>query len=667
MKNYLANEASLYLQQHADNPVHWHSWGEEAFELAQRLDKPVLVSIGYSSCHWCHVMAHESFENGFIADLMNEHFVCIKVDREERPDVDQVYMEAVQMIIQRGGWPLNVFCLPDGRPFFGGTYFPPEDKGNGLIPWPQLLIRISDFYKKSKEELLENAEAIQQNLIASSASSPSSDCFDLGNLKLAAMGICGNHDDRYGGFGKAPKFPHAMALNFLLAMQLNPFCDADLEGKIDSVLHTSLKAMAHGGLYDQIGGGFARYCVDDHWVVPHFEKMLYDNALLISTYTRAWVQVKEPLYQQVVEETIDWLKREMQVDGGVYASAIDADSEGEEGAFYVWDKEQIETILGPSLGKRFCLTYGITMEGNFENGLSVPVLQEADIACRDALRDARTTLRSYREKHRVKPSRDSKVLTAWNCMLASALAEAGFYFNRKEWLLQAQTIVDFIGNRLFETRNGQPKLRAIYYENASKSVDGFLHDYALYANALLALAGKIDWLDFGASEVYLKRAIECIETIKESFQDADSPGFYFTDSDQDTPVLRRKEWFDNAVPSGNAALLQALSMLSIVFPNEDYGSLFATEASVYNDRAKTQASAVAHGLEAIASHEVAAVIRVSEASRIEAIRTELLNHSLRPLFLIKDLDSAEQLCLGQTCIPLKGSLESALGDYSKRH
>lgn len=666
MNNSLANEASLYLRQHADNPVQWHSWGEDAFELAKRLDKPVLVSIGYSSCHWCHVMAHECFENTFIAEIMNEHFVCIKVDREERPDVDQVYMEAVQMIIQRGGWPLNVFCLPDGRPFFGGTYFPPEDRGNGLIPWPQLLVRIADFYKKSKEELLENAEAIQQNLLVASASIATADRFDLNHLNLAARGLCGNHDDQYGGFGKAPKFPHAMALNFLLSMRVNRICDDQLEDRIDVVVRTSLKAMAHGGLFDQIGGGFARYCVDDYWLVPHFEKMLYDNALLITSYTRAWVQEKEPLYAQVVDETIAWLNREMRLDGGVYASALDADSEGEEGRYYVWERDRIEAILGPALGKRFCLTYGISAEGNFDNGLSVPALQDADMGTRDDLKEARETLLNYRLTHRVMPLRDTKVLTAWNSMLASALAEAGFYFNRKEWLIQAQSIVHFIGDRLFQTDKGKRKLSTVYYENALKNVPGFLHDYALYVNALLALAAKVDWIDFGASERYFDEAKETMSIILEYFQDPDNPGFYFTAEEHNTPVLRRKEWFDNALPSGNATLLHALSVLSILYPDSDYPDLFEREASVYNDRAKQQASAVAHGLEAIANRESTAVISVHEPSRLEAVRSEILKHKVRPLFLIRDLDKVEQLCLGKVCIPLKGTLESALEDYSKR-
>ena len=446
MKNSLSNEASLYLRQHADNPVHWYSWGKEAFELAKEKDKPILISIGYSSCHWCHVMAHECFEDPFIADIMNKHFVCIKVDREERPDVDQVYMEAVQMIIQRGGWPLNVFCLPDGRPFFGGTYFPPEDRGNGLVPWPQLLVRISDFYQKSREELTENAEAIRNNLLASSASSHSNKDFDCADLNIAVQGICGNHDDQYGGFGQAPKFPQAMLLNFLMSMRDHKETSKELRERIDFVLSQTLKAMAHGGIYDQIGGGFSRYSVDAHWLIPHFEKMLYDNALLLESFVRGYLLKEEHLYRSIIEETIDWLDRDLLLNCGLYASALDADVDGEEGKSYVWEPEMIEQILGPSLGKEFSLAYGVSLKGNFEDAMSVLALQDGDYTVRDKLKDARNVLLKYREENRNLPTRDDKVLTAWNCLLAVALAEAGFYMNRKDWVEKARHIVDFIGS-----------------------------------------------------------------------------------------------------------------------------------------------------------------------------------------------------------------------------
>ena len=305
MQNRLSKENSLYLKQHAGNPVDWYPWGEVALAAARESDKPLLVSIGYSACHWCHVMAHECFEDEYIAGLMNQHFICVKVDREERPDVDQVYMEAVQMIQHSGGWPLNVFCLPDGRPFFGGTYFPPEDRGNGLIPWPQLLMRIADFYQRSRAELEKNAEAIQKNIQSATMIIPDESTREPWDALLvdAARGICGNHDDQYGGFGGAPKFPPSMSLNFLGVGQNSCILkdDTELKQRIQTVCQTTLRAMACGGLFDQFGGGFARYSVDKYWRIPHFEKMLYDNALLIDAYMRGWLDNRDPLYASVVE------------------------------------------------------------------------------------------------------------------------------------------------------------------------------------------------------------------------------------------------------------------------------------------------------------------------------------------------------------------------------
>ncbi len=664
MKNHLSNEASLYLRQHASNPVEWYSWGEAPFALAKRLNKPILISIGYSSCHWCHVMAHECFENDFIAEIMNEHFVCIKVDREERPDVDHVYMEAVQLIIQRGGWPLNVFCLPDGRPFFGGTYFPPEDQGNGLIPWPQLLIRISDFFKKSKEELMENAESIQKNLIASCATSDSESYFKIAHLSEAALGICGNHDDQYGGFGSAPKFPQAMNLNFLLSMRTHPQGSIELSDKIEAISDLTLKAMAHGGLYDQVGGGFSRYSVDAHWLIPHFEKMLYDNALLIGSYTRAWITSKNPLYASVIEETVAWLDREMLTESGAYASSLDADTEGVEGRFYVWDPEQIEQILGPSQGKEFNLAYGINSKGNFEDGFSVPALQDSDISVREKFAQARTSLLEYRDQSRARPARDPKIITAWNCMLASSLAEAGFYLNKKEWVERARSIVDFIWDKVIDHQQEGLQLSTVFYSNSDKRIKGFLNDYALLAEALLTVASKVDWVDYGASSLYIERAEACLSFTIENFKDEAYPGFYFTAKDQDTPIVRRKEWFDNAVPSGNAALLHALSGMCALTGSAEYESLFHRESAVYNYGAKTNASSIAFGLEAIANHEAIAVIRVNEASKIESARKSLLGHKWRRLFILSDANQDFQCCIGKLCLATQGSIEATLSDYS---
>jgi uncharacterized protein YyaL (SSP411 family) len=667
MTNRLSEENSLYLQQHASNPVDWYPWGEEAIKAAESSGKPLLVSIGYSACHWCHVMAHESFEDEYIAGIMNKHFICVKVDREERPDIDQIYMEAVQMIQQQGGWPLNVFCLPDGRPFFGGTYFPSEDCGQGLIPWPQMCMRIADFYKRSKGELIKNAEAIQKNILAgtqaASTGGASSD-WKLECLPLAAQGICGNHDDQYGGFGDAPKFPPSMSLNFLRA--LRPTAEPDLAARIDKVSHITLRAMAHGGLFDQFGGGFARYSVDAHWLIPHFEKMLYDNALLIDAYTRAWLDTKDPLYAAVVEETIGWLDREMSAPNGGFFAALDADSEGEEGRYYVWTPEQVDAVLGPSLARALRAAYNITAEGNFEHGKSNPALVEADCAVRSELADARRQLRERREAKRVPPGKDTKISTAWNCMMIRALADAGFYFDRPEWTQRAREAVDFIWSELVSETTEGIQLKAVYYESGGAKIEAFLHDYALLAEACLAVASKIDWIEPGASAIYQARAQACVAQAMQYFADEHSIGYYFTAQGAETPVARRKEWFDNATPSGNSVMLHALSGLYALTGDGRYAAEFEAMLPAYADYAGKVAAGVAHGLEAAATHQSGvAVIKLGVAVDLNALRIALAAKAWRRTFIQQSMDLSPkqiQVCIGTQCLSPKDDLVAAM-DY----
>ncbi|CAA6679111.1 MULTISPECIES: thioredoxin domain-containing protein [unclassified Lentimonas] len=675
MHNRLSKENSLYLKQHAENPVDWYPWGDEAFAAAEASGKPLLISIGYSACHWCHVMAHESFESDYIAKLMNQHFICVKVDREERPDVDQIYMEAVQMIQQSGGWPLNVFCLPDGRPFFGGTYFPPEDRGQGLIPWPQVLMRISEHYQRSRAELEDNADAIQKNIMAATMAASAGgaqNTWDDSVLVAAANGICGTHDDQYGGFGGAPKFPPSMTLNFLRALRGSAVVDADAElgERIDHVCHTTLRAMAHGGLFDQFGGGFARYSVDPHWLIPHFEKMLYDNALLIDAYTRGWLDNQDPLYAAVVEETIGWLEREMSAEAGGFYAALDADSEGEEGRYTVWTPEEIDSVLGPTEDARAIrLAYNITTEGNFEHGSSNPALVDADFAVREQLTAARQKLLTYRETNRVRPGKDTKVSTAWNCMLIRSMADAGFYFNRPEWLQRARKAADFIWDALTEEQDGALRLKAVFYEGSGAQVDGFLHDYALAAEAFLAIASKIDVLDPGASAIYQARAQSCVESALRYFEDPHAAGFFFTAEDSETPVARRKEWFDNATPSGNAALLHALSGLYALTGDGRYDAALRSTLPAFSDYAQKVAAGVAHALEAATTHAAGVVvIKVRAGVSLEPLQIALATAPWRRVFIL--LDEGErsadyQMCIGTHCLPPMQSL-SALMEALKR-
>lgn len=667
MPNRLAEENSLYLQQHATNPVEWYPWGEQALEAAKNSGRPLLVSIGYSACHWCHVMAHESFEDDYIAGLMNKHFICVKVDREERPDVDQVYMEAVQMIQQQGGWPLNVFCLPDGRPFFGGTYFPPEDRGHGLIPWPQLLMRIADYYKRSRDELIENADSIQKNIMAqtqASATGGASGDWDNQILLAAARGILGNHDDQYGGFGGAPKFPPSMTLNFLQALRRSAAVESDTEQakRIDEVTHTTLRAMAHGGLYDQFGGGFARYSVDAHWLIPHFEKMLYDNALLIDAYTRGWLDNQSPLYAAVVEETIAWLEREMSAPEGGFYAALDADSEGEEGKYYVWTPEQVDEVLGLSTAREVRAAYNITNEGNFGQGRTNPALVESDYAVRESLRKARMALLTHREAERVPPGKDRKISTFWNAMMIRALADAGFYFNRPDWLERAIRAAEFLWNQQVDTSERGLKVYAVYYEAKGAQVDGFLHDYATVADAFLSLAAKVDWVDVGKSKLWQERAQAVLDAALSRFGDPHMVGCFFTAEGVETPVARRKEWFDHATPAGNSVLMHALSGLYVLSGDGRYASEFQAMLPAYSDYAGKVASGVAHALEAAATDAIGiAVVKCGASADLQALRDAMAVRPWRRCFIRQvaddELAGCYQLCVGTQCLPPADDLD----------
>lgn len=670
MANRLSQENSLYLRQHADNPVDWYPWGQAALDAARELNKPLLVSVGYSACHWCHVMAHECFEDAYIAGIMNKHFICVKVDREERPDVDQVYMEAVQMIQQHGGWPLNVFCLPDGRPFFGGTYFPPEDRGNGLIPWPQLLMRIVDYYKRSHGDLVENADSIQKNIMAATAAVGASDSKASWSPEVlvgAAEGICGNHDAQYGGFGSAPKFPPSMSLNFLWALRRAEAVESNaaLAQRIDDVCHSTLKAMAHGGIYDQFGGGFARYSVDAHWLIPHFEKMLYDNALLIEAYTRGWQDKQSPLYAAIVAETIGWLEREMSAECGGFYAALDADSEGVEGRYYVWEPEEIDRVLGPALAREVRQAYNITKEGNFEHGLSNPALVESDFAIRERLSDARRQLREHRERERVAPGRDTKLSTFWNALTLRALADAGFYFGKARWLHRALRAAEFLWGQVCDAEVAPLRIDSVYYENEGAAVPGFLQDYGAVADAFLTLASKIDWIEPGQSGLWRGRAQSCLDAALDRFGDSEAPGCFFTEDGADTPVARRKEWFDNATPSGNSLLLHGLSSLHALTGEARYAEALGKTLPVYTEYAGKVAAGVAHALEAAATDAIGLVIiKVRTGADLEGLRSALAARPWRRCFV--ELVEAEaipadyQLCVGSHCLPPSDDFETLI-------
>ncbi len=560
--NRLINETSPYLLQHAHNPVDWFPWGEEAFALARRDQKPVLLSIGYSACHWCHVMEHESFENEAIARLMNENFVNIKVDREERPDLDQIYMSAVQMMTQHGGWPMTVFLTPDAVPYYAGTYFPPEDRYN-MPGFPRVLISVAAAFKERKDDIAETAESVLEGLKRSTSVVEANESLAVNLLDSAYRGIMKTYDAINGGFGGAPKFPPAMTLEFLL----QTFYRTSEERALEVVRNTCLK-MANGGIYDHLGGGFHRYSTDARWLVPHFEKMLYDNALLSRLYLHYYQLTKESWARDVAEDILNYVVREMTDQTGGFYSTQDADSEGVEGKFFVWGVEELEQLLGKSEAALFGEYYNITREGNFEDANILNITADvSEFAERKqisvsqlqaTLANARQVLFATREK-RVKPARDEKVLTAWNGLMLASFAEAGAILDRPDYTEVARHNARFVLNNL--RREG---LLLRTYKDGQARLNAYLEDYAFYSHGLLTLfqtTGELNW--------FVEARALCDVMIAEFWDDSEG-AFFFTGNSHEQLIIRAKDFFDNATPSGNSVAAEVLLQLAALTRNEDY-------------------------------------------------------------------------------------------------
>ena len=554
MANRLAHESSPYLLQHAENPVDWYPWGEEAFARARAEGKPIFLSIGYSACHWCHVMAHESFEDMRVAAYMNAHFVSIKVDREERPDLDRVYMSAVQALTGSGGWPLSVFLTPDGKPFFGGTYFP-ADQRYGLASFMEVLRKIHRAWEVRRHELEAGGEQLVEALRDHMTPGRVADRLGRGStsddvaLDAAANALVESSDRLHGGWGNGPKFPHPMAIEFLLRRFL-----AGGDYDLLATAKTTLNAMARGGIYDQLGGGFHRYAVDDHWIVPHFEKMLYDNALLARVYLHAWQMTDDPFYRIIVEETLDYVLREMtSPEGGFYASQ-DADVEGEEGGYYLWTAFEIEALLDER-ATDLMDAYRVSQPGNFQ-GKNILVF-EGTLEQRRALGGARELLLTARAR-RPRPTRDEKVLASWNGLMVAALAEAGRALMRPDYLLAAETAADFV---LDAMRDDAGRLRHAWKDGVAW-VNGYLEDYTHVAEGLLAL------YEVTFDDRCYAAARELMDLVQEHFR-ADV-GFWDTSDDHETLIVRPRDLEDNAVPSGNAMAALVLARLSVLAQEPRY-------------------------------------------------------------------------------------------------
>jgi uncharacterized protein YyaL (SSP411 family) len=612
MSNRLTRETSPYLLQHSDNPVDWYPWGEEAMALAREEDRPILLSVGYSACHWCHVMERESFEDLETAAYMNEHFVNVKVDREERPDVDAIYMEAVQSISGQGGWPMTVFLDPDGVPFYGGTYFPP-DESRGMPSFRMVMEAVVDAFERKREEIRERAGETRSRLGAVGAIEPAAEAPEAEMLQKAVERLLAAADRERGGFGGAPKFPPASALELLIATR----ADGRGEGSAMAVVETTLDAMMAGGIYDQVGGGFARYAVDPGWLVPHFEKMLYDNALLARAYLHGWQALEHDRYRRVCEETLDWLLAEMRGPEGGFYSALDADSEGEEGRFYVWTRQQLEQVLGDRAAA-VAEHYGATEQGNFEGANILHLAAGAAAKRPQGLAEARRALYEARSA-RVRPALDDKRLASWNALAIAALAEAGAVLGREDYLDAARACAAFV---LDSMRDEEGRLLRTYKDGRAH-LNAYLEDHAFLLEALLVL------YESTFEQRWFDEARALAETMIARFGDPERGGFFSTSEDHEELIARRKEIGDHPIPSGNSSAALGLLRLGALTGEREFERQAEGVLRLFAAPAVNHPDGFAHLLRALDFH-LAAVREVALVGDDLSELADVVREALRP-------------------------------------
>ncbi|MDP8242718.1 MAG: thioredoxin domain-containing protein [Candidatus Hinthialibacter antarcticus] len=623
--NALINETSPYLLQHAHNPVDWHPWNEQALRLSKEQNKPIFLSIGYSACHWCHVMEHESFENEEIAAYMNEHFICIKVDREERPDLDEIYMSAVQAMTGSGGWPMSVFLTPDLKPFYGGTYFPPTDM-YGRPGFLTVLQGVNRAYRDDHAKVLESAEKMTFYIQQAAQQTPGDHPLNEDLLETAFQQMRGRFDSTHGGFGGAPKFPHSMDIALLLRYHHRTSDAESLQ-----MAEFSLRKMAEGGMYDQVGGGFHRYSVDERWLIPHFEKMLYDNALLAKTYTEAYQVTGKSLYKKIVVEIMEYVLREMASPEGGFYSTQDADSEGKEGIFFAWTPEQIAQALGDEKEAKFISQYwGVEPHGNFEEGTSVLHVNEefsktaeqfglTDDEAKAIIQKAKSKLFGAREA-RVHPGRDEKILTDWNGLMISAMAFAGNVLQEKRYVDAADKACDFLFAKVYQDN----RLLHVYKDGRTHT-NGFLSDYSYLIN------GLIDVYEATRNPKRLAQAIELMKVMDEQFWDAEHGAYFFTGNDHEALIARTKDPMDNAVPSGNSMAVLSLIRLGAMTGDATLREKAQTSLQVFVDGIRQYPSAYSQmmsGLDLLISQPQEVVLAAGSSEELDAFQRALFSRFL---------------------------------------
>ena len=678
MPNRLAQETSPYLQQHADNPVDWHAWNEEALALARTQDKPILLSVGYSACHWCHVMAHESFEDPAVAAEMNRHFINIKVDREERPDLDQIYQTAHAMLTRRnGGWPLTMFLLPDGTPYFGGTYFPKQAR-HGLPGFLDLLPRVAEAYHTRRTEIAEQSAALRDALARTLPQAPGEGELKRAPVDAALRELVRIFDEEDGGLGQAPKFPHPYELAFCL--RRHALDGSDMALALTSV---TLTKMAEGGIYDHLGGGFCRYSVDAHWTIPHFEKMLYDNGPLLALYSDAWLVTAEPRFSRVVSETAAWVLREMQSPDGGYYSSLDADSEHVEGKFYVWTPDEVRALLTEDEFRIAAAHYGLDGPPNFEDHFwhlrvsrNLPAIAQAlgrtDADCETLLTSARSKLFSARAS-RVRPARDEKILVSWNALMIRGMARAARVFGREDWLDSAQRALDYIRGSLW--RDGRLLATA---KDGRAHLNAYLDDHAFLLDALLELMQT----RFRTEDVVFARALA--ELLLSQFEDSEQGGFFFTSHDHEQLILRSKPAHENATPSGNGIAALALQRLGHLIGEPRYLAAAERTLRLFYPALERNASAfvsLATALEEAITPPQCVILRGPDAACTAWQRR--LAASFRPNALIialpedspslpaaLDKPSTQSavtawVCRGATCLPAIDRLDALVAELAQ--